>query len=287
MELGSVMGVYAFLLGLALGSFANVCIYRIPLGRSIASPPSSCPRCGRRIRFYDNIPLLSYALLGGRCRHCRHPIGWTYPLVECLFGLLSLALFIRYGWTFQYALFFLFAGALFVISFIDLRHQIIPDVLSIPGAAAGLAVSAFSHWAMSGRGPVGVTGLSRAFSTPGSSHFALGQITWLDSVVGVLAGGGGLLLVAFVFERLTGKEGMGRGDIKLLAMIGAWMGWQCILPVILISSLAGAAAGSVYLLAWGKGLRARIPFGPFLSLGALIHFFFGPVIIRWYLNLLR
>jgi len=286
MELSSVMDVYALLFGLILGSFANVCIHRIPLGKSIANPPSSCPQCGQRIRFYDNIPLLSYALLRGRCRHCRHPISWTYPLVECLFGLLSLALFIRYGLTFQYVLFLLFAGTLVVISFIDLRHQIIPDVLSLPGVAAGLAVSALSHRAMSGRMPGAVTAFRRTFLPAGASHFVLGQITWLDSILGVLAGAGGLLLVAVVFERLTGKEGMGGGDVKLLAMIGAWMGWQSILPVILMSSLAGAAVGSFYLLASGKGLRMRIPFGPFLSLGALIHFFFGPIIIRWYLRLL-
>jgi len=206
--------------------------------------------------------------------------------VECLFGLLSLALFIRYGWTLQYPLFLVFTGTLVIISFIDVRHQIIPDVLSIPGVAAGVAVSALSHWAFARPGSGAAMAFGTAILPGGVSHFVLGRITWFDSLLGVLAGGGGLLLVAVLFERVTGKEGLGGGDVKLLAMIGAWMGWQCILPVILMSSLAGAVVGSAYLLASGKGLRMRIPFGPFLSLGALAHFFFGQVIIRWYLRLL-
>jgi len=258
MEISSFMVVYSALFGLALGSFMNVCIYRIPLKKSIVSPPSSCPNCGERIRFYDNIPLISYLLLLGKCRHCSNPLAWHYPLVEALTGLLSVALFIRYGLSYQYFLFLLFTSALVTISFIDLHHKIIPDVLSLSGIVVGLAVS-----------------------------FMPGTISWLDSLIGIIAGGGSLFLVAFVYERITGREGMGGGDIKLLAMIGAWLGWRQLYLIVLISSLVGAIVGIVFLLVAGKGLRVRIPFGPFLSLGAIACLFFGPELMNWYSQLLQ
>jgi leader peptidase (prepilin peptidase)/N-methyltransferase len=257
LELNFLMFLYSVLLGLAVGSFLNVCIYRIPLKKSIVNPPSSCPHCGERIKFYDNIPLISYLFLLGRCRHCRHPISWHYPAVEVLTGLLSLALYMRYGFSYQYILLLLFTSGLVAISFIDLRHQIIPDVLSLPGIAVGFAAS-----------------------------FFLVHLSWLDSVIGIIAGGGSLYLVAFIYHRLTGKEGMGGGDVKLLAMIGAWIGWRSLPLIVLISSLTGAIIGCVVLVLAGKGFRVRIPFGPFLSLGALLYLFLGPQLTRWYLNLL-
>ena len=257
MDFGLLIALYSLLVGLALGSFMNVCIYRIPLEKSIIRPSSSCPNCGKKIRFYDNIPLISYLLLLGRCRHCHHPISWRYPAVEAITGLLSLALFIRYGLSFQYLLFLLFAATLVTISFIDLDHQIIPDVLSIPGIVAGLAAA-----------------------------FIPGNVSWFDSIIGIIGGGGTLFLVGLVYEKLTGKQGMGGGDVKLLAMIGAWMGWRSLPFVLLVSSLTGAIIGSVFLLAAGKGYRVRIPFGPFLSLGALFYIFFGPQLTNWYISLL-
>jgi len=258
MEISSVMVVYSALFGLALGSFMNVCIYRIPLKKSIVSPPSSCPNCGERIRFYDNIPLISYLLLLGKCRHCSNPLAWHYPLVEALTGLLSVALFIRYGLSYQYFLYLLFTSVLVTISFIDLHHKIIPDVLSLSGIVVGLAAS-----------------------------FMPGTISWLDSLIGIIAGGGSLFLVAFVYERITGREGMGGGDIKLLAMIGAWLGWRQLYLVVLISSLVGAIVGIAFLLMAGKGFRVRIPFGPFLSLGAMVCLFFGSELMNWYSQLLQ
>ncbi len=257
MDFGSLIALYSLLVGLALGSFMNVCIYRIPLEKSIISPSSSCPNCGKKIRFYDNIPLISYLLLLGRCRHCHHPISWRYPAVEAITGLLSLALFIRYGLSLQYLLSLLFATTLVTISFIDLDHQIIPDVLSIPGIVAGLAAA-----------------------------FIPGNVSWFDSIIGIIGGGGTLFLVGLIYEKLTGKQGMGGGDVKLLAMIGAWMGWRSLPFVLLVSSLTGAIIGSVFLLAAGKGYRVRIPFGPFLSLGALFYIFFGPQLTNWYISLL-
>ncbi|RLB20208.1 MAG: prepilin peptidase [Deltaproteobacteria bacterium] len=252
----AILTIFSFLFGLALGSFANVCIYRLPLGRSIVSPPSSCPHCGQQIKFYDNIPLLSYLLLKGKCRVCGHPISAQYPLVELSMGLISLALFIRYGASYQYILYLLFTGSLVVITFIDLHHQIIPDVVSLPGIAVGFL-----------------------------SSFFLISVSWIDSVIGIVAGGGALLVIAIIFEKLTGREGMGGGDIKLLAMIGAWMGWKALPFIVLVSSLAGTIIGGGALLITGKGYGVRIPFGPFLAMGTLIYFFFGSMILQWYSRL--
>lgn len=253
--------IFAGLFGLTLGSFLNVCIYRIPENKSIISPPSSCPSCGNKIRFYDNIPVISYIILLGRCRHCKESISIGYPLIEVITCLLSIALITRYNLInnnlSQYFIFLIFTSALIVISFIDLRHQIIPDVISIPGIVAGLIISFFST-----------------------------HITWYDSMIGIIGGGGVLYLFAVIFEFLAKKEGMGGGDIKLLAMMGAWMGWKSIIFIILVASLIGSILGTIALLVSKKGLRARIPFGPFLALGALIYLFFGKEIITWYLNIL-
>jgi len=201
--------------------------------------------------------LISYVLLLGKCRHCRNRIPLVYPAVELLVGLMSLALFIRYGLSYQYFLFLLFAATLITVSFIDLQHKIIPDVLSLPGIVTGFSVS-----------------------------FFLGHVTWLDSLIGIISGGGALFLVGFVYKLLTGREGMGGGDVKLLAMIGAWMGWMSLPFIVLISSLTGAVIGLAVILLSGKGLRVRIPFGPFLSLGALLYFFFGTELTTWYFRLL-
>jgi leader peptidase (prepilin peptidase)/N-methyltransferase len=251
--------VFAFLFGLALGSFLNVCIYRIPLKKSIVRPPSSCPNCGAGIRFYDNIPVISYVLLLGRCRHCRTPISLRYPLVELITGLLSVAIFMRFGLGPNYIFLFLFTAALIAIAFIDLQHKIIPDVISLPGILAGLA---FSFFPSAGISP-------------------------LDALIGVVGGGGFLFLVGTAFEKMTGREGMGGGDVKLLAMIGAWMGWKALPYIILISSLSGAVIGGVSLAISRQGVRSRIPFGPFLALGALVFLFFGDDVALWFYRLGR
>ena len=251
--------VFAFLFGLALGSFLNVCIFRIPLRKSIVSPPSSCPQCGQRIRFYDNIPVVSYALLLGRCRYCRHPISPQYPVVEAITGLLSLALFLKAGASLEYIFLLLFGALLIAIAFIDLQHKIIPDVLSLPGIVVGFVFSLL----------------------PFSS------LSWMDSMIGIAGGGGFLLLVGLAFEKMTGREGMGMGDVKMLAMIGAWMGWRALLFIILLSSLAGSLIGGALLLLSRQGVRTRIPFGPFLALGTLIYLFFGHEIVSWFNQLGR
>ncbi len=244
-----------FVFGAVAGSFLNVCIHRLPLGVSIVSPPSRCPRCQRRIPFYYNIPIISYIVLLGRCAYCRAPLSLQYPLVEAMAGLFSVMLMRRSGLSPELFVHFVFAGALIVVTFIDLEHQIIPDVISLPGIAVGLAASFFLE-------PPGVLG----------------------SVIGVLLGGGALFMIAAAYRFVTGAEGMGGGDIKLLAMIGAFLGWKGVLLTVLLSSFAGAITGVVLIYVFGKGTKHAIPFGPFLALGALIHLFFGESMIGWYIT---
>lgn len=258
MDMETLTLVFALLFGLIVGSFLNVCIHRIPIGSSIVHPSSRCPYCGEKIFFYDNIPLLSYLVLRGRCRNCEASIPLRYPAVELVTGLLSIALMLRYGPGISYFLYLAFVSALFVVTFIDLQHQIIPDLISLPGIGAGFFAS-LTPWA---------------------------GVSWLDALIGAAAGGGGLLAVAWGFERATGKEGMGLGDVKLLAMIGAWMGWRTLPFVILASSLFGILIGGGALLVSRRGLRAKIPFGPFLAMGALLMFFFGDKIQYLYFTLL-
>jgi len=256
MDLYSLLAVFSFILGLMLGSFLNVCIYRIPLKESIVTPSSKCPHCGQAVRFYDNIPVLSFLFLRGKCRHCGHSISWRYPFVECLCGFLSFSLYIKYGVDIQYIVYIIFTLALVVVTFIDLDHKIIPDIISLPGVGVGIAVS-----------------------------FLPGTIFWFDSLIGAIAGGGILFLVAVGYERITGRDGMGGGDIKLLSMIGAWMGWKLLPMILLISSFSGALIGAVFIVFSGKGYRVQIPFGPFLSAGAVLCLFFGETILHWYLGL--
>ena len=255
----NIQMIFAFIFGLTVGSFLNVCIYRIPRKKSIVTPPSSCTACGSMIKFYDNIPMLSYLILRGRCRQCGVHFSIIYPTVELATGLISMALLTRYNLFNhslpQYFIFFSFISALICISFIDLEHMIIPDVISLPGIIVGFLIS-----------------------------FVSSNITWVDSLLGIVIGGGVLYLVALFFEVVRKKEGMGGGDIKLLAMIGAWLGWKTLPFVILSSCLAGTVIGSIALLLSRKGLRAKIPFGPFLALGAILYIFFGKELIEWYIN---
>jgi leader peptidase (prepilin peptidase)/N-methyltransferase len=235
--------LFALITGMLVGSFLNVCICRMPKGKSVVTPPSHCPQCDYRIRWYDNIPLVSYLLLRGRCRGCGVRISIQYPLVELLNGLLTLALFIRFGPTAEFLVLFLFCSALVVITFIDLEHQIIPDEISLSGIVIGFICS-----------------------------FFLQDHSWL-------------LVVAYGYQWLTGKEGMGGGDIKLLAMMGAFLGWQSILFIIFASSLVGSVIGITMMLIQKKDSKLAIPFGPYLAFGAVLYIFYGRQIIHWYLNM--
>jgi leader peptidase (prepilin peptidase)/N-methyltransferase len=247
--------LFTFVIGAVVGSFLNVCIHRLPAGQSVVHPPSHCPSCGARIRSRDNIPLLSFALLRGSCRSCGAAISLRYPIVEALTGGLFVLLFYRNGLSPTLAVYAAFVAALIVVSFIDLDHQIIPDVISLPGIVLGLVVSAL------GQGP-----------------------PLLDSMVGVLVGGGVLYAVAVGYRAFTGREGMGGGDIKLLAMIGAFLGWRGVLVTLIVGSFTGAVVGTSLIVARRTESRIPIPFGPFLALGAMCALAFGDQLIEWYLH---
>ena len=247
--------ILSIFFGFILGSFLNVCIYRIPLKKSIIKPPSSCPACGTAIKFYDNVPVASWLILKGRCRNCSNYISIRYPVVEIIAGIISFALFLRYGLTVSYFLYLIFMLSLIVISFIDFDHMIIPDLISIPGIIIGFAAS-----------------------------FLLPDLKWTASLIGIIAGGGILFITAFIFEKITGKEGMGGGDIKLLAMIGAWLGWKLLPVTILMAALTASVCGGLFILLSKKDSQTRIPFGPFLSYAAIFCFFFGNDIMIWYVH---
>lgn len=248
--------IFAFMFGAIVGSFLNVCICRLPRGESVVFPSSRCPDCGTRIPFYDNIPILSYIFLRGRCRFCQGKISIQYLLVELINALLTLFLFMKFGPTFAFLVLFLFCCAMVVITFIDLEHQIIPDVISLPGIVAGFACS-----------------------------FFIPQLGWKGSLIGILVGGGSLYLVAFLYHFFTGKEGMGGGDIKLLAMMGAFFGWKSVMFIIFVSSLIGSVIGVTIMLIQKKDGKLAIPFGPFLASGAILYIFFGRQVINWYLSI--
>jgi len=248
----------SIIFGAIVGSFLNVCIYRIPRGESIVFPGSHCPHCQRPIPFYDNIPLVSYLLLKGKCRHCQGSISVQYPLVEGVTALCSFLLFSRFGISWSYFFYFLFLASLIVITVIDLFHQIIPDVISLPGIGVGLIAS-----------------------------LILPQHTLLNSLMGTLLGGGSLFLVATFYQWLFKREGMGGGDVKLLAMIGAFLGWKAVVLTILAGSLIGSIIGIIVMVVKGKDMKYAIPFGPFLSLGATLALFYGETLIRWYLSMNR
>lgn len=245
------------LLGLFIGSFLNVCIYRLPRSESIVWPGSHCPTCGAAVKPWDNIPVLSYAILRGRCRQCAAPISPRYPLVEILSALLALALLYRFGPSVAFVIYYLFACALLVITFIDLDYQIIPDSISIGGIVVGLVLVAWL------------------------------PISYRDALIGLGLGAGSLIAIIYGYFLLTKRQGMGGGDVKLLGMIGVFIGWQGVLFTIFISSVIGTVVGIAWILMQGKNMKAAIPFGPFLSLGAIIYLFWGPVMIDWYLMLMR
>lgn len=249
------INLFVFILGALIGSFLNVCIYRIPAGESIVTPPSRCPNCGSFIRWYQNIPVFSYLVLGGKCGSCRVRISWRYPFIEALTGALFVLVYFSFDFSAATVVYWLLVAALVVITFIDLDHQIIPDVISLPGIIIGFLCS-----------------------------FAIPWLSWSDSLLGILLGGGSLWLVAVLYEFLTKKEGMGGGDIKLLAMLGAFLGWKAILPIIFISSLVGSLVGVPLMLVKKADSKLAIPFGPFLALGALIYLFWGQKLISWYLG---
>jgi leader peptidase (prepilin peptidase)/N-methyltransferase len=242
--------------GLIIGSFLNVLIYRIPRHKNVVFDRSACPTCGRLIAWYHNIPMLSYLLLLGKCASCRKPISLRYPIVETANAALYLFFVWQFGLSFEFAVFSALGSTLLVIFLIDLDFQIIPDVITLPGMIAGLAVS-----------------------------FLPEGIGIISALIGLVVGGGALYLIAMAGDILFKKESMGGGDIKMAAMLGAFLGWKKVLLVFMLSAVAGLVV-SLLIMAFSRSLRRHriIPFGPFLSIAAVVALLYGDQIIRFYVN---
>ncbi|MGH9387120.1 MAG: prepilin peptidase [Vicinamibacterales bacterium] len=240
------------LLGLAIGSFLNVCIYRLPLGQSLVSPRSRCPKCGHALSWFDNIPVVSWAVLGGTCRSCRATISAQYPIVE----LITALMFVAVVWVTppgpQLAARLIFVCMLIVLFGIDLEHQLLPNVITLPGIALGLLFSLV--------GPPG----------------------WQGAVIGAVIGAGMLYGIAALYYMVRREEGLGMGDVKMLAMIGAFLGWQAVLVTLVLSSFAGALVGVALMAAQRGDMKLALPFGTFLALGAVAAMLVGEPLVGWY-----
>jgi leader peptidase (prepilin peptidase)/N-methyltransferase len=244
----SVALIFA-LTGLAVGSFLNVCIVRLPADRSLWRPGSACPACGAAIRWRDNVPVLSFLALRGRCRACASPISWQYPIVEILTSAAFVLTYFRFGLQPDAGIALAFSSALIVVTGIDLVHQIIPDVVTLPGIGAGVL-----------------------------ANLVTGRVTVIDSLLGILVGGGTFFVII-----LASRGGMGGGDMKLGAMLGAFLGWKITLIALLVAVLTGGAVAVVLLLAKAKRRKDPVPFGPFLALGGMAGLFWGERLLAWYL----
>lgn len=251
------MATYGFLLvvGLLIGSFLNVCIHRLPRKESVAWPASHCATCNRVLSWYENVPVVSWVVLGGKCRTCRQSIALVYPLVELITGVVYAGGYAVYGWTPLLPVRLLFASAMIVLFVIDLRHRILPNVITVPGIVIGLLCSLVL--------PPGI----------------------VASAIGALVGGGILLLIAEAYYRLRGIEGLGMGDVKMLAMIGAFLGWKLTLVTLILASFAGSVVGIALIATARGGAQAALPFGTFLAVGALIAAVTGDALLVWYISL--
>lgn len=250
--------VVLFTVGVAVGSFLNVVIYRMPRGRSIVRPPSACPSCAARIRPWDNVPVLSYILLRGRCRACGERIPFRYPAVEILSGLIPVVLYLVFGSGKQFFVYWPLAYALLVITFIDLDLKIIPDKITLPGIAVGLVVAPL-----------------------------LKLTTLPESLLGAVVGGGALYVIGILGAVAFKKESMGGGDVKLAAMLGAFLGWKAVVILLFAAFLMGAVAGIAVMARKGRDWDHIVPFGPFIAAGAFLTMVWGDPALRWYLTLIN
>jgi leader peptidase (prepilin peptidase) / N-methyltransferase len=273
------IGVVIFVFGLLIGSFLNVVIYRLPRRESIAFPGSHCPACNASVKPYDNIPVVSYAILGGRCRSCRVAISPVYPAVELLVATLYLLAFVKNEYLVDLPLVgdIVFLSLIVPLVFIDLRHKLLPNAITYPGfiAMATLRVLApdVEQTAL----------LRRMFGLVGwTDHW----VALLGVLLGAVAGGGSLWLVRELYFRLRSIEGMGLGDVKMMLMVGAYLGWQLTLLTIFMASLLGSVIGVALIRLRGGNMKMEIPFGVFLGPAAIISLFVGQPLINWYLGFL-
>jgi len=271
--MGFLLPIAVILVGLILGSFLNVCIFRLPRGISIVFPHSTCPHCGRAIRPWENVPLLSYLALRGKCAGCRQPISWVYPTVEFLNAAGYLALYLKYGLSTAFLMNGILCSLLIVLVFIDLFERILPDTITLSGCLAGFVLSPLQS--------------PDFLSAPGSIPISAGWLNaYVNSFAGLVFGGGFLWAVAFLYFKIRRIEGMGFGDVKMMAMVGAFLGWQFSWLTILVGSLLGAVIGGVYIWAAGHGRRYELPFGSFLGIGAYFVSLGGADFLNWYLGMI-
>jgi leader peptidase (prepilin peptidase)/N-methyltransferase len=252
-EVPFLLPAFACLFGLAWGSFLNVAIARLPMGVSLVSPRSRCPSCGRTVASYDNVPLLSYIFLGGRCRHCRVPISVRYPFVEALVGGSSLLSFLRNGPSLEYLFELAFVASMVTLVFIDYDHQILPNSITLPGIVLGLGLAPFRE-----------------------------TITLVEAFSGAALGAGLLFLVSEAYLRLRKIEGLGFGDVKMMGMVGAFLSWKGVLLTLFLGSLSGTLVGVFVLAGREASLQTKLPFGTFLGMGAIATVYWGEPLISWY-----
>jgi leader peptidase (prepilin peptidase) / N-methyltransferase len=252
--LDPVLVVVAAAFGAVIGSFLNVCIYRVPLGKSVVWPSSACPHCARELAWYENIPVVSYLLLRGRCRSCRASIGMVYPFVEAITAAMFALAWWYYGPGPLLVSRLIFGCALIVLFAIDLEHHLLPNVITLPGIVIGFLFSLITE--------------------PG----------WAASLIGIVVGGGVLWTVAEVYYRVRHEEGLGMGDVKMLAMVGAFLGWKLTLLTLMVGSLTGTVIGLSLIVAGKGSMKYALPFGCFLAVGAAISAVVGPQVLDWYLG---
>ncbi len=273
-----LIAVFIFLFGLVIGSFLNVCIVRIPGGKSIVLPSSACPKCGAAIRPYDNIPVISYVLLAGKCRKCKTRISAMYPAVELLTGLLFLACYDTFGLTAEALKWAIFSAIIIVLVFTDFRERLLPDLVNYTGLGLGLTLSLFTK-------PTDGTAVwlaNHMFDFPPPAPV----VSLVDALIGAAIGSSLLWLVSEAYFRWRGREGMGLGDVKMMLMAGAFLGAKRTLLTIFTGSVLGSVLGLLFILARRKDSQYELPFGSFLGMAALLVVFFGTPAINWYQSLL-
>lgn len=279
---------YAYaVFGLIIGSFLNVCIYRIPLGKSVAFPGSGCPHCSQPIRFYDNIPILSYLLLRGKCRSCKEQISIQYPIVELLAGIVFFVCARTWGFAPPTFVNSLFLAVVIILIFTDYNHRILPNVLTLWGTVAGILLSPFQRPPADQLSTYYFDKLSVVTSGlifPGNPESIL---PWVGSFLGAVIGGGSLLIVGVGYMKLRKKQGLGMGDVKMMAMVGAFIGYYLAFLTIFIGSLLGLVIGVYLILFRKKNLQTKLAFGVFLGMGAAISLFYGLPFLGWYFGFYR
>jgi leader peptidase (prepilin peptidase) / N-methyltransferase len=274
----ALIAVFVFLFGLVIGSFLNVCIIRIPERKSIVLPSSACPKCGAPIHAYDNIPVVSWLILGGKCRHCKTPISKMYPLVELLTGLLFLACYFAFGLTVDALKWSVFCALIIVLVFTDLRERLLPDPVNYTGFALGLALSFFTAPSDGTARWVGNT----MFDFPPPAPV----LSFADALFGAAVGSLLLWIVSEAYFRMRGREGMGFGDVKMMLLVGAFLGVKRTLLTILVGAVLGSVLGLAFILVRRKESNYELPFGTFLGAAGVLVIFFGTPVVNWYQSLL-